>query len=233
MPPIWVRPTFEPVHPKAWAAYGTERWKQPPEARNDFRVTQDYDDLDLYWLSQGIRQIHGATDIGDGLCDSRLRAMRAGRLRRIVDATPPPIGPALGYEIDHGDGWVSEGWHVSGYAVPDGATVAAGQVVAYVGATGLNIGGCHAHLKVRHNGVWVDPTPIILGASAELEVPTAVFDDVKPGDPFYADIKWLKDHGITKGVAGTNNFAPKGHVTRGQMAAFLRRLSADIERRLG
>jgi hypothetical protein len=74
----------------------------------------------------------------------------------------------------------------------------------------------------------VDPTPILLGATDSLEVPVAPFLDVKPGDPFYADIKWLKDKGLSSGVGDTGKFVPKGLVTRAQQAAMLRRLYSLI-----
>ena len=57
--------------------------------------------------------------------------------------------------------------------------------------------------------------------------PTApTFTDVKQGDPFYSDIRWLADSGITTGVKqsnGTYKFLPKNSVTREAMIAFLYR----------
>ena len=57
--------------------------------------------------------------------------------------------------------------------------------------------------------------------------PTApTFTDVQQGAPFYADIRWLADSGITTGVKQSNGsykFLPKDSVTREAMIAFLYR----------
>ncbi|MDR1077882.1 MAG: peptidoglycan DD-metalloendopeptidase family protein [Propionibacteriaceae bacterium] len=50
--------------------------------------------------------------------------------------------------------------HLSSYAVPEGATVAQGQVVAYVGATGQAT-GCHLHLMLWIDDVMVNPATVI------------------------------------------------------------------------
>ena len=56
---------------------------------------------------------------------------------------------------------------------------------------------------------------------------TTRFADV-PGDhPFAADIAWLTDRGITKGVGDGTVFAPRSLVERQQMAGFLHRLSGE------
>jgi hypothetical protein len=50
------------------------------------------------------------------------------------------------------------------------------------------------------------------------------FDD-DDSSVFEADIEWMADEGITKGCNPPDNdlYCPNGHVTRGQMAAFLHR----------
>jgi hypothetical protein len=50
------------------------------------------------------------------------------------------------------------------------------------------------------------------------------FTDVPDGHTFHNDIQWMKDNGITTGC-GSGNYCPESNVTRGQMAAFMRRLS--------
>jgi len=55
------------------------------------------------------------------------------------------------------------------------------------------------------------------------------FTDV-PGDHlFHDDIVWLADSGVTRGCNPPDNdmFCPESYVTRGQMAAFMRRLAAS------
>lgn len=53
------------------------------------------------------------------------------------------------------------------------------------------------------------------------------FNDVPNGHTFHDDITWLANNGVTKGCNPPNNtrFCPDRDVTRGQMAAFMRRLA--------
>ena len=58
------------------------------------------------------------------------------------------------------------------------------------------------------------------------------FTDVTPASPFYDEITWLHDQGITTGTAngdGTSRFSPRGHVTREAMAAFVYRFAGSPE----
>lgn len=55
------------------------------------------------------------------------------------------------------------------------------------------------------------------------------FTDVPDSNTFHADIAWLADAGVTFGCNPPSNtqFCPTDEVTRGQMAAFLRRLAEN------
>ncbi|MGH3143647.1 MAG: M23 family metallopeptidase, partial [Gaiellales bacterium] len=58
--------------------------------------------------------------------------------------------------IDHGGGIATAYGHQSGIAAGNGAYVAQGQVIGYVGNTGHSTGP-HLHFEVRVNGVPQDP----------------------------------------------------------------------------
>jgi hypothetical protein len=54
------------------------------------------------------------------------------------------------------------------------------------------------------------------------------FPDVPASNPFHEDIDWLADYGITTGF-GDGTYKPAQAVTRQAMAAFLHRLSNQVE----
>ena len=58
--------------------------------------------------------------------------------------------------IDHGMGVFSGYWHQSGLAVEAGQMVQRGDLIGYVGDTGL-VTGAHLHWEMRVGGIAVDP----------------------------------------------------------------------------
>ena len=63
-------------------------------------------------------------------------------------------------KVDHGDGFATTYLHMTRYIVKVGDFVEAGQVLGYMGSTGVSTGS-HLHFGVMYNGVWVDPLKYI------------------------------------------------------------------------
>ena len=63
-------------------------------------------------------------------------------------------------QIDHGDGFVTEYFHLSRYYVEVGQRVNGGEVIARVGNTGTST-GAHLHFGVMFDGGYVDPEDYI------------------------------------------------------------------------
>jgi murein DD-endopeptidase MepM/ murein hydrolase activator NlpD len=72
-------------------------------------------------------------------------------------------------EIQHGNGYVTTYNHLSGFArgIAEGVRVRQGQVIGYVGNTGLSTGP-HLHYEVIVNGNYVDPLRIRLARTRQL-----------------------------------------------------------------
>ena len=67
-------------------------------------------------------------------------------------------GSAAGYyvRINHGDGFSSIYMHMEYYTVSPGQTVSQGQVIGYVGKSGI-ASGYHLHFGISYNGAYVNP----------------------------------------------------------------------------
>lgn len=105
-------------------------------------------------------RFHAGLDIGAGW-GSPIVAASDGR---VVGA-----GWAGGYgrqvQIAHGGGMVSSYSHMSEIAAAAGSFVRRGQVIGYVGSSGLSTGP-HLHFEVRHNGTPVNPLGVRFVAAA-------------------------------------------------------------------
>lgn len=81
---------------------------------------------------------------------------------------------------------------------------------------------------------WVRTAMIVVVTALIVAPLTAVaahtFTDVPDSHTFHNDIDWLADANVTKGcnpAQGNTRFCPDDEVTRGQMAAFLKRLAEN------
>lgn len=102
----------------------------------------------------GFARMHSGTD---------LAAPWGAPVYAVADAVVNFVGPHGGHgnyiRLDHG-GAVSTGYgHLSRFAVASGMRVRAGQVIGYVGSTGLSTGP-HLHYEVFRAGAPVDPMSV-------------------------------------------------------------------------
>lgn len=63
-------------------------------------------------------------------------------------------------QLNHGDGYRSVYMHMTHYIVKSGQYVAQGQVIGYVGNTGVSKGN-HLHFGVSYKGTYINPYPLI------------------------------------------------------------------------
>ncbi|MFQ5614097.1 MAG: LysM peptidoglycan-binding domain-containing protein [Anaerolineae bacterium] len=94
---------------------------------------------------------HTGTDFGAGT-GTPVFAPAAG----VVALAEPLTVRGLAVLIDHGLGLFSGYWHLSQIAVGQGQAVQPGDLIGYVGDTGL-VTGAHLHWELRLNGIAVEP----------------------------------------------------------------------------
>lgn len=121
-----------------------------PNGRPAFRVTQRFWDRDRY-----LGGYHNAIDLGNYYCGDALLASHSGWVRNLKD-----IYGALIVEIVESNGNHTGYGHLSRFARAGGQWVNPGNVIGYVGATGLG-GVCHVHYYRRQSGRLVDPWPLL------------------------------------------------------------------------
>jgi murein DD-endopeptidase MepM/ murein hydrolase activator NlpD len=103
----------------------------------------------------GAKEFHEGIDIG---------AAQGTPIRAAASGTVTFAGQMSGYGniviVQHAGGLQTRYAHQSAMSVTAGQTVAAGEVIGAVGATG-EATGPHLHFEVRVNGVAVDPAPYL------------------------------------------------------------------------
>ena len=104
----------------------------------------------------GYERMHNGVDMA-APAGTPIYAAKSGK----VTAASFQSGGAGNYvSINHGDGFSSIYMHMTRYIVSVGDYVSAGQVIGYVGSTGLSNGN-HLHLGISYNGTYVNPMKYI------------------------------------------------------------------------
>ncbi len=100
---------------------------------------------------RGTMEQHWGLDIGAGTGEA-IVATESGTI--VLAGENGGYGECI--IIDHGNGITSLYAHMSEYAAWEGQYVEKGQVIGYVGSTGLSTGP-HLHFEIRVDGVHQDP----------------------------------------------------------------------------
>ena len=103
----------------------------------------------------GDKRFHSGVDLA-GSEGSPIYAARSGTV------TTATYNSTSGYyvTINHGDGYSSSYLHLTGYTVKVGQKVNRGQVIGYMGSTGVSTGP-HLHFSIYYNGSTVNPANYI------------------------------------------------------------------------
>ena len=99
----------------------------------------------------GASTYHQGVDLA-GPEGTPIYATRAGRV------TTASYSGSAGYyvSINHLDGYSSIYMHMTNYVVSAGSTVSAGQLIGYMGNTGISTGS-HLHFGISYNGRYLNP----------------------------------------------------------------------------
>ena len=104
-----------------------------------------------------VKRSHNGIDFG-APAGTPIYATRGGK---VTVAAYQAGGAGYYVRIDHGDGFGSIYMHMTNYIVKTGQTVSQGQVIGYVGSTGLST-GAHLHFGVSYAGTYVNPMAYIM-----------------------------------------------------------------------
>ena len=104
----------------------------------------------------GYERMHEGVDMSAAQ-GTPIYAAKSGK----VTTTSYQAGGAGNYVvINHGDGFTSVYMHMTRYIVSKGQYVDAGQVIGYVGSTGISTGP-HLHFGIAYKGTYVNPMKYI------------------------------------------------------------------------
>lgn len=104
----------------------------------------------------GYSKMHDGVDFGAS-CGTPVHSVQSGT----VIAVEYNGASGKRVKVDHGNGVVTGYYHLQSYGTSVGATVEAGEVVGYVGATGRST-GCHLHFaKMDEAGNYSNPMSLL------------------------------------------------------------------------
>lgn len=103
----------------------------------------------------GIYRMHNGIDMAAPL-NTPIYASRGGQ----VTIAEENDSAGLYVQINHGDGYKSVYMHMNYFIVKVGDYVAQGQVIGYVGTSGMS-NGYHLHFGISYNGEYVNPLEYI------------------------------------------------------------------------
>ena len=104
----------------------------------------------------GYTRFHEGVDMS-AYTNTPIYAARSGK---VTVASYQDGGAGYYVNINHGDGFSSIYMHMTRYIVSKGQYVEQGQVIGYVGSTGLSTGP-HLHFGIAKNGAYVNPMKYI------------------------------------------------------------------------
>lgn len=104
----------------------------------------------------GYTRFHEGVDMA-AYTNTPIYAARGGQ---VTKAAYQDGGAGYYVNINHGDGFSSIYMHMTRYIVSAGQYVSQGQVIGYVGSTGLSTGP-HLHFGIAKNGSYVNPMKYI------------------------------------------------------------------------
>lgn len=103
----------------------------------------------------GIDRMHNGIDMGAPM-DTPIYASRGGQ----ITIAEENDSAGLYVQINHGDGFKSVYMHMNYFIVEVGEYVTQGQIIGYVGTSGLS-NGYHLHFGISYNGEYVNPMEYI------------------------------------------------------------------------
>lgn len=110
----------------------------------------------------GYSRMHKGVDFGAGY-GAPIMAAAAGR----IEFVGWHGGHGKYVKINHGNGFATAYAHMSGFKVSSGQRVAQGQVIGYVGSTGMSTGP-HLHYELYRNGKAIDPRSVKFTSRTQL-----------------------------------------------------------------